>query len=298
MPLNQSSARLLRAPLTAAILAMCGTTAFAQDDTATADAQPAASSSTAASSGSEPAPMPETSAEDGWQVSVTPYLWLAAMNGDIGFRGRDASVDQDLGDVIDILKDSFNIGGAVHLEVENGKWGFFVDASYMDLRAEDNTRIGTTIDAQLQQFIGELGGFYSVIRQKPDGAKPAWRIDLLGGVRFTWMSVEIDPDNFDSRDREKGWVDPFIGARVACQITDWCSLGVRGDIGGFGIDPGTTSDLTWNVMAGADFQLSKSMSVMLGYRWLDYDYHDGDGRDEFSFDMTLSGPYFGGTIRF
>ncbi len=257
--------------------------AWAQDDTAATETDGASQSSELA---------PATQADDRWKISVTPYLWLAAMDGDIGVRAREVSIDQSFDDVIDLLKEDLNFGASVHLELEKGRWGLFVDALYMDIGAEQETAIGTQVDLQLQQFIGELGGFYTLVQ--PDSNRPNVRLDLLGGVRFTWLEVELDPENLDARNEEKGWIDPFIGARVATQLTSWLSIFARGDIGGFGIDSGTTSELVWNVITGADFRLSDCCSMALGYRWLSYDYEDGD----FRFDMMLHGPFFGGTIRF
>lgn len=254
---------------------------------------------TVATEGS-PALSGQSDAAEPWRFQLTPYFWLAGMSGDLTVRNHSTSVDQDLGDVVDVLKDHLNFGAALHFEAEHGRAGLFVDAMYMDLRGErDRASGGKTIDAQLEQFIGELGGFYTLIPAKPVQEGPlTFRLDALGGLRTTWMQLEIDPDATSPVTRDRGWVDPIVGLRTEVGITDWLSARVRGDIGGFGLGSGTTSEFAWNVDAGLAFHLSSSAEFLLGYRWLDYDYEDGAGSDKFIFDMQLSGPYMGLTFRF
>lgn len=237
-------------------------------------------------------------ADNGWEFRLAPYLWLAAMDGDITVRGRTVSVDQDLSDVIDLLEDHFNGGAAAHFEAQKGRFGIFADAMYLSLKADRDTRLGTTIDAEFDQFIGELGLFYTLIDPKPDRGMPTLRLDLLGGARYTWLQGELNTTRLGSRSDSRDWIDPIIGLRVDVGLAKWLSLQARGDIGGFGIDSGATSEFTWNIDAAASFHLAKWFNLNLGYRWLDYDYEDGSGRDRFAYDVTLSGPYLALEFRF
>jgi len=41
--------------------------------------------------------LPEQS-DHGWQLRVTPYLWVPAQKGDVAIKGFPDSVDLDLGD--------------------------------------------------------------------------------------------------------------------------------------------------------------------------------------------------------
>ena len=58
-----------------------------------------------------------------------------------------------------------------------------------------------------------------------------------------------------------------------------------GDIGGFGV----SSDLTWQLTAAAGYACTERCSMLLGYRYLDYDYES----DDFSFDAVESGLVLG-----
>ena len=74
------------------------------------------------------------------------------------------------------------------------------------------------------------------------------------------------------------------------------SLNVRGDAGGFGI--GSASDLTWQILGGVDYKLSKNMILNAGYRYVELDYSRGSGSNEFGIDLRAQGPYMGLTILF
>ncbi|MFC1766044.1 hypothetical protein ACFL6U_28695, partial [Planctomycetota bacterium] len=57
------------------------------------------------------------------------------------------------------------------------------------------------------------------------------------------------------------------------------------DIGGFGVG----SDLTYQLMAGVKWQISKVLSMKLDYRYLYQDYSKGD----VVWDMAAHGPLLG-----
>lgn len=243
---------------------------------------------------------PAAESSSPWKFRLTPYFMIAAMDGDVTVKGHRSSVDQDFSDACKLMKDHLNFGFAGHFEAEKGRWGLLADFSYMDLRAEKDSPSGeATIDAALRQFIGEAGGFYTLIEPAGDPAQATtWRVDALAGVRATSMTLEIDRSTADPVKKGHRWLDPFIGARVEVGLAEWVSAKLRGDIGGFGLDPGRTSQLVWQVDAGLSFHLTHSLDLDAGYKWLDYDYKAGSGSKEFAYDMLLSGPYMGMTIRF
>lgn len=82
---------------------------------------------------------------------------------------------------------------------------------------------------------------------------------------------------------DAGWVDPFIGLRARCELTDHLYVVAKGDVGGFGV----SSDFTWQCYGamGCHLNKGKSAAVELGYRHLGVDYQDGG----FVYDVALSG---------
>jgi hypothetical protein len=66
----------------------------------------------------------EESAAEGWQFGVTPYVWMAGIEGKIGLRGITAAVDASF---IDILNDADSVIGLQgHFEARYGRWGSFL----------------------------------------------------------------------------------------------------------------------------------------------------------------------------
>lgn len=62
------------------------------------------------------------------------------------------------------------------------------------------------------------------------------------------------------------------------------------DVGGF--DVGST--VTWEVMVTLGYQLHDRIFAHAGYRHMRFDYENGD----FLYDVDLSGPIVGATVRF
>ncbi len=77
-------------------------------------------------------------------------------------------------------------------------------------------------------------------------------------------------------------------------LSEKLSLGVRGDVGGFGVG----SDLTWIVIPGIAYQLSPRFTLKAGYRIYNVDVEEGSGANKFEFDIEQEGPILGLTIHF
>lgn len=237
---------------------------------------------------------------DKWKFRLTPYFWLGAMNGDLAVKGRTIDIHQDVGDVINLIDNHLNFGASLHFEAEKGRWGIFTDLLYLDLAGEHTGPLGIVVkDISSQQFIGELGGFYTVIAPKPrsEGSMP-FRVDALAGCRVTSLENSINPTLLGTVTESQTWIDPIIGARAAVDPLDWLQLSARGDIGGFDIAPGTTTKFSWQVILDVSFRLSDLLSLELGYRWLSQDFEDGSGANAFVYDITTGGPFLGLTFKF
>jgi opacity protein-like surface antigen len=227
-------------------------------------------------------------AEEGWNFSLGIPVWIPGIGGDLTIRGEEFSPDQDNGDVADVLDTNINLAAALHFEAQNGRFGLFADAMYLDLRSTRNNGSGDT-EAVFRGFIGELGAFYTVVAPEP-GKRGfgAFQLDALGGVRITSVDIGIDANAADPS-TSHALYDPIIGARAELGLTNWLSIEARGDVGGFGIEAWDTSDFSYNVAAGLAFHPANWLDLGLGYRWLKYDFETDSG--DTTFDATLSGPY-------
>ena len=244
----------------------------------------------------------ELGSPDKWNIEFTPYFWAAELKGDATLRGRTGSVDVGFSDLLENLDIAF-MG---RLEAWDGKWGLFFDGLYMDLGAEFSTPQGlvsTDIDVKMTMLEFGIG---HRLWETPLGQDNNQKLsfDLLGGGRYMNLEGEVDivlggplgvlPGRTFRRREE--WVDPIVGGRLRWDIDEKLAAAVRFDFGGFDIGEG--SNLTWNLLAGIDYQLSKNLHLKAGYRIYDIDYDSGSGSTEFGLDAQFRGPIFGLTMRF
>ena len=244
---------------------------------------------------------------DEWEIRLMPYVWMPSMASDVTVNGLSGSVDLSFGDILDDYLD-FALMGRV--EVWKGKWGLTFDGVYFDLGMDDEfkgTSGATSFDLDIDFKFGmaDFGLAYRLFEQiSVRNPKSKIIFEPYGGLRYAYLKQKADL-NIDiicvgppgmTLGKSEDWVEPFIGARIICDLTDKVSLNVRGDVGGFGI--GSASRLTWNFVAGVDYKLSKKVSLDAGYRILDIDYSRGSGSDKFAADAKLEGPVIGMTILF
>jgi hypothetical protein len=71
-----------------------------------------------------------------WELSVTPYLWALALDGDVTVKGIKSSPSVSFSDILD------NLNGAAMLELElrKGRFGLLSDTIYANL--EDDAATG------------------------------------------------------------------------------------------------------------------------------------------------------------
>ncbi|MHC4165534.1 MAG: porin family protein [Planctomycetota bacterium] len=243
---------------------------------------------------SESAPAPS----DDWEFRVIPYVWAVGIDGTQTVKGNEMEIDASFGDIFDVM----DFAGEVHLTAGKGKWELFLDPTYIKLSPEGD--VGPLdVDVDFETWLVEFGAFYQ-LWQRPlgDGDGRFLSFDALVGGRYLYMDVDLDIEGGGplGADLEVGgsedWIDLIIGGRVSADLTEKFSVGVRGDIGGFGIED--SSDFTWNVMALLGYHISETMTLWAGYRHLDIDYDDGSGPDLFAMDVEMSGPIVGMEIRF
>lgn len=239
---------------------------------------------------------------DIWNVELTPYFWVAEIDGDITLRGRTGPADASFSDIMDNLDIAF-MG---RTEAWKGKWGLFIDGLYMDLGSEFSTPQGlVSADMDVKMTILEFGfGYHLWETQVGKEENQRLSFDMLGGGRYINLKSEVDivPNGplgiLSGRTfrRTEEWVDPIVGGRLQWDMSEKFAAAVRFDLGGFGIGEG--SNLSWNLLAGIDYQLNDTMKLKAGYRILDMDYEAGSGNDEFGIDAQFRGPIVGLTFLF
>lgn len=280
--------------------------AYGQDASTTSAPRPAASPVET---------KPVKPAQDKWEFEVVPYLWMAAMKGDVTIKGVEANVDMSFSDIWNDL----TFGAMLKIEARKGRWGIFLDTVYMNLEddiqgkrtftgplGQRTSEILADADISMKQWVLEFGGFYELVKTPVGQDKDKMMyLDLLVGGRYWYLSTDVDVNlvldttgstiaRNISQSGSRDWIDPFVGLRTRIQLTKDLMLVLRGDIGGFGVG----SDFSWNAAGYFGYKVSDMISLWAGYRALGVDYKSGSGNSKFVYDMTFQGPVLGIGFRF
>jgi len=103
------------------------------------------------------------------------------------------------------------------------------------------------------------------------------------------------PVNRDFR-LNKTTVEPLIGAQIGLDLSERWTVDLRGDVSGFNLNADT--NLTWNLLVGAQYQLSPNTSVQLSYRFNGFDFEDGLGLTRAKLNLRQNGLLLGATFHF
>ena len=197
---------------------------------------------------------------DKWQFKITPYLWIATIKGSTDSDGSDIDFDTDYRFLtLDNLSGAFFIAASA----SKGRWTWQTDLVYLNF-SDDITQgpIDTGID--LKGGVIELSAGYKLQRFE--------HTEILFGARQVLLDVDINLTPGPQSSGDLSTLDPIVGLRYIRPLGErWQAIG-RLDLGGFGI----SSDLTVNVLAGADFSMTRHSSLFLGYRYLRLDFADGN----------------------
>jgi len=240
------------------------------------------SSSSGATVAAPPLPNQLNSSDQGWHVSISPYLWLPGLHGTIGALGQDASVHASFGDIFSNF--SFGLMGA--LDPRYKRFVMPLDFMWIKLSNDKATPFGilatsVKIKVNLDLLTQKIG--YRII----DVGK--FKVDALAGFRY-WhvgntLNVQSSPNNtkfYGSAD----WLDAVGGARIQAILSPKVALTIAGDAGG----GGANSD--YQVVGLIGWKL-KRVILHAGWRYLSVNYRPSGGT---LFDVTISGLVLGATI--
>lgn len=219
--------------------------------------------------------------EPTWDHTLTAYMVGASLDGSTGVGDVTADVDVSFSDILDNLDTGFMFA----YRGERGPWSIGLDFSFMELEARASglgPGGGTSASVESDQYIVQLDVGHALTE----------RLGVYGGVRYTELDLDVEVVGGGplgetlSRSGSESWADPVIGLRYAAPLGNRWQLVAKGDIGGFGV----ASDFTWQATAFAAYSFNDNAMLLLGYRHIDVDYEDGNGRDRFVWDVATSGP--------
>jgi len=234
---------------------------------------------------------------DAWQFEIAPYLYASGLSGTLGIGPVQADVDMSFNDIWERLDQAYMLYGTA----EKGDWIFMFDGMYVDLADEQASSwqgpLGNNNTAQLNvDFTEQVYSLSAGRKIWQQGARG--RLDALLVARYTNLESQLKlalttgsdllPSGSRSIEQSVDWWDGAIGLRfVAPLAPKWDFVGYA-DVGAGG------SDLTYQLLAGVNWQFTKVLSAKAGYRYFYQDYEE----DNFKWDMAMSGAYLGLGIRF
>jgi opacity protein-like surface antigen len=235
------------------------------------------------------------SSNDEWRFEITPYLFAAGLDGTVEMRGVPVDVDMSFSDVWERLDKAFML----YSTARKGDWVYALDIFYFSMDDEKASSwqgpLGGSNTAQLNvdvtQQVYALSVGYRILNEKT-------KVDLLALARYTSLDTTMQlalttgsdllPDGSRSVSREEDWWDAGVAIAVLVPIAKkWDFLG-HADIAAGG------SDLSYQLLAGVNWQFSHTLSVKFGYRYFYQDYQ----KDDFKWDMATSGAFAGLGIKF
>jgi opacity protein-like surface antigen len=270
-----------------------------------------------------PPPPPQTWCETPatLEIRIGAPGWLAGLSGDFGVKGVVSDIDLSFDQVFRHLT---HMPIVLSADVSYQRWEFFGDGQYMEV-SDSATLPGllfTNANAHLKYGLGEAFLGYRLINCD----KAA--LSLFAGARYTYLEGDLSIfNNGDARlvrlrqllgirnkldfSASTDWVDPVIGARGKVKIWKATSLYAEGDVGGFDANSGSafeihregrtivrdsvdSSDWSYSVQGGLEFQISRWFWLQVGWRYMKYDFV----KNGFTNKLDLNGPLVQGGINF
>ena len=256
-----------------------------------------------------------------FEIRIGVPGWLAGISGDSGVKGVVSSPDVSFDKLFNHLT---HVPIVLSIDVRYQRWELFGDGQYMELgtSAALPGLLFTTANLHIKSGLAEGFLGYRLI----NCSKAA--LSLFAGARYSYLGGDFSlVNNGDARlvilrqllgirnklnfSGSTGWVDPVLGARGKVKLWKAISLYAEGDVGGFEANSGSafqvhrkgltivktpisSSDWSYQVQGGIEFQLTRNMWTQLGWRYLKYDYVSAG----FTNKTEMNGPFVQGGINF
>jgi hypothetical protein len=241
--------------------------------------------------GGYPVHAQEAGAQPGWQILVTPYLWVPGVSAKIQTplpQRSTISSNRSFSDLIPNL-DGVPFEGAA--ELRYGPFGLSGDFLHLPVATNIPTRdvFFQGGKAALTSNTGTAVLFYRGLDS------PEQFIDVGVGVRPWGFSANMTLNAgllpTKSVNRDASWADPLIAARYHRELGNGFGVTGYADVGGFGAG----ADLDWQVIGTLDYVYNSSVTLHAGYRSIHFDYKPGN---LLGINVHLDGPILAGSIFF
>ncbi len=266
--------------------------------------------------------------EKSWCETPAPFEirigvpgWMAGISGDSGVKGLVASSDVKF---TQLLKHLTHFPVALSVNARYQRWEFWVDGQYIEVGTSATLPglLFTDANVHIKNALAE--GFVGYRLINCDNAN----LTLFAGARWTYLMGDLSIfDNGDARlirlrellgirkrldfSDSIDWGDPVIGLRGRVKIWKATKLFAEGDVGGFNANADTafelrregrtirresvdSTDWSYQVAGGLEFQLTRQIWTQVGWRYMKYDYRKAGFTDK----NELNGPFLQTGINF
>jgi opacity protein-like surface antigen len=268
-----------------------------------------------------PPPQPWCETPQTLEIRIGAPGWMAGVSGNSGIKGVVTSPDVSFDQILTHLT---HVPIPLSVDIRYQRWEFFGDGLYMDVGASASLPGLLFTNANVHLQVGLAEGFVGYRVINCDKAS----LSLFAGARYSYQGGDLSIfNNGDARlvilrrllgirnrldfSDSTGWVDPVIGAHGKVKIWRATSLYAEADVGGFDAnsssafeirregrtiarEPVDSSDWSYQVQGGLEFQISRWFWAQVGWRYLKYDYNQGG----FTNKTALNGPQVMGGINF
>jgi hypothetical protein len=210
-----------------------------------------------------------------WKFNAALYLWATDLSGSSTIGSATVPIEIAFTDAAQSLDSAFTF----HFEMQNDRWGWFADINHISLNPGGTLPLPNdpTLAIGMTNNVFELAGTYRF--------PSAESLEVLGGARYTKFKLDLAiGENIAATVVDDNWVDAFLGLRYTGRFSEKFAVILRGDVGAGG------SNLVWNAVGSLNYSFNSLFSVLVGYRWMDYDYETGEGADFFAYDIGFEGP--------
>jgi hypothetical protein len=225
----------------------------------------------------------------GWKFEITPYAWLAGVEGDVKVNGHKVDFDKSFSDIID----SVDMAGSLLGVVQYNRfllWGQvdYFSMSTSNLDVDDQPKAGS-LDTKM--LLTEAAVGYQV-----DGWMEGQTFDLLIGVRNLHIENDLEVYGQGSFSRDNDITDPILVVRPSIPIFPSKITGLRFNPT-LGIGAGGDSDLVYELQPQLQYQCTENIAARVGYRRVGYKFK-GDRNDDNELNIALSGMIVGVGLTF
>jgi hypothetical protein len=221
---------------------------------------------------------PEAKAGEGWDVSVTPYMWAAGIDGQIDIGTQSSNISYDFSDIIKDL----NLAAEVMLEVNRDRWVNWAVFDYFSLENGDVNVGPLNANLESDMLLFAVGSGYRF------DTSDRSTLDVLLGVRYLGMDNKLKISGVGNVHGNNDVYDAILTLRPRLRLSDRWTLSPTLSIGT------GDSDYVLGMSPQLLYTISDRLDARFGYRRLSYNFKDGS--DEV--DITLAGLYFGLGIKF